>query len=109
LKTIQTGMIEPHAAGRKKGLIIGVANKHSIAWAIAEAAMREGAAPGLQLPERPAEGATSPELVDPESMEPASFPAMSAVTKRLIAFMKSVEAEFGNDRFSGPLGRLCAA
>ena len=27
----------------KKGLIIGVANKHSIAWAIAEAAAREGA------------------------------------------------------------------
>lgn len=27
----------------KKGLIIGVANKHSIAWAIAQAAVREGA------------------------------------------------------------------
>ena len=27
----------------KKGLIIGVANKHSIAWAIAQAAAREGA------------------------------------------------------------------
>lgn len=27
----------------KKGLIVGVANKHSIAWAIAQSAMREGA------------------------------------------------------------------
>src|SRR5437879_2982389 len=27
----------------KKGLIVGVANKHSIAWAIAQAAAREGA------------------------------------------------------------------
>jgi Enoyl-[acyl-carrier-protein] reductase (NADH) len=27
----------------KKGLIIGVANKHSIAWAIAQSAVREGA------------------------------------------------------------------
>ena len=27
----------------KNGLIVGVANKHSIAWAIAQSAMREGA------------------------------------------------------------------
>jgi enoyl-[acyl-carrier protein] reductase I len=38
----------------KKGLILGVANDHSIAWAIAQAVMAQGAACGFtHLPDRP--------------------------------------------------------
>ena len=39
----------------KKGLIIGVANKHSIAWAIAQSTAGQGAQLHLQLSERTAE------------------------------------------------------
>ena len=38
----------------KKGLILGVANEHSIAWAIARFVMSEGALCGFtHLPDRP--------------------------------------------------------
>ena len=38
----------------KKGLILGVANDHSIAWAIAKQVMAEGAVCGFtHLPDRP--------------------------------------------------------
>ncbi|HWC88620.1 MAG TPA: enoyl-[acyl-carrier-protein] reductase FabI, partial [Pirellulales bacterium] len=38
----------------KKGLILGVANDHSIAWAVAQFAMAEGAVCGFtHLPDRP--------------------------------------------------------
>lgn len=81
----------------KKGLIIGVANKHSIAWAIAEAAAREGAQlifnyQNERLKENVADlvaGLTGASLL----------PCDVSSDAEIEAFMKNVEARFGTIDF----------
>ncbi len=77
----------------KKGLIIGVANKHSIAWAIAEAAAREGAQLLFNYQnERLQENVE--ELV--RTMPGAkAFPCEVGDDGQIDALMKQVEQEFG--------------
>ena len=48
----------------KTGLVIGVANKHSIAWAIAQVIMREGGVCGLKVEVRFVEGVSRAVLVE---------------------------------------------
>ncbi len=81
----------------KKGLIIGVANKHSIAWAIAEAAMREGAQLAFNYQnERLKDNVES--LV--KGIEGARlFPCDVSSDEEIAAFFKSVEAEMGSIDF----------
>jgi enoyl-[acyl-carrier protein] reductase I len=77
----------------KKGLIVGVANKHSIAWAIAQSAAREGAKlifnyQGERLKENVEELAAT--------LEGAKiFPCDVSHDGEIAALMKSVESEFG--------------
>ncbi len=77
----------------KKGLIVGVANKHSIAWAIAESAAREGAElvfnyQGERLRENVEELA--------KTIEGSKiFPCDVSNDDEIAALMKNVEAEFG--------------
>ncbi len=81
----------------KKGLIIGVANKHSIAWAIAEAAMREGARLAFNYQnDRLKENVAG--LV--EGLDGAClFPCDVSSDAEIESFMKSVEDEFGTIDF----------
>jgi enoyl-[acyl-carrier protein] reductase I len=81
----------------KKGLIIGVANKHSIAWAIAEAAAREGAQLIFNYQnERLKDNVT--DLV--AGLTGASlFPCDVSSDAEIEAFMKNVEARFGTIDF----------
>jgi enoyl-[acyl-carrier protein] reductase I len=78
----------------KKGLIVGVANKHSIAWAIAESAAREGAKlifnyqndrlkENVEELTRTIEGSKT-------------FPCDVSSDDEIVVLMKNVEAEFGN-------------
>ncbi len=77
----------------KRGLIVGVANKHSIAWAITESAVREGAKlifnyQNDRLKENVEELAKTIE----GSM---SFPCDVSNDDEISALMKNVEAEIG--------------
>ncbi len=77
----------------KNGLIVGVANKHSIAWAIAEAAAREGAKLVFNYQnERLRENVTS--LVA-ELPGATAFPCDASDDSQIAALMKSVESEVG--------------
>lgn len=81
----------------KKGLIFGVANKHSIAWAIADAAMREGAQLAFNYQnERLKDNVES--LVS--GIEGARlFPCDVSSDEEIAAFIKHVEAEMGSIDF----------
>jgi enoyl-[acyl-carrier protein] reductase I len=77
----------------KKGLIIGVANKHSIAWAIAESAAREGAKlifnyQGERLKENVEDLAAT-------IKGSKVFPCDVSNDGEIATLMKNVEAEFG--------------
>jgi enoyl-[acyl-carrier protein] reductase I len=77
----------------KKGLIVGVANKHSIAWAIAQSAAREGARlvfnyQNERLKDNVAELA--------QTIEGAKiFPCDVSQDEEIAALVKSTEAELG--------------
>ena len=77
----------------KNGLIVGVANKHSIAWAIAQSAAREGARLAFNYQnERLRENVE--ELVG--TVEGAkSFPCDVGDDNEIAALMKNIEAELG--------------
>jgi enoyl-[acyl-carrier protein] reductase I len=77
----------------KNGLIVGVANRHSIAWAIAQAAAREGARLAFNYQnERLRENVE--ELVG--TVEGAkSFPCDVGDDNEIAALMKNIEAELG--------------
>ncbi len=77
----------------KKGLIVGVANKHSIAWAIAQSTAREGAKlifnyQGERLKENVEELAATIE-------GSKIFPCDVSNDGEIATLMKSVESEFG--------------
>lgn len=77
----------------KKGLVVGVANKHSIAWAIAQSAAREGAHllfnyQGDRLKDNVEELAASL----PGSK---AFPCDVGDDAQIDALMQSVQKEFG--------------
>src|SRR5262249_22146611 len=78
----------------KNGLIIGVANKHSIAWAIAESAAREGARLAFNYQnERLKENVES--LA--KTFEGAKiFPCDVSSDDEIASLMKDVEAEMGH-------------
>lgn len=81
----------------KKGLIIGVANKHSIAWAIAEAAAREGARLAFNYQNERLKGNVA-ELV--EGLEGGLlFPCDVSSDAEIESFINSVGAEFGTIDF----------
>jgi enoyl-[acyl-carrier protein] reductase I len=78
----------------KNGLIVGVANKHSIAWAIAQSAVREGARLAFNYQnERLRENVE--ELV--RTIDGAkSFPCDVSSDDEIAALMKNIEAELGH-------------
>jgi enoyl-[acyl-carrier protein] reductase I len=77
----------------KTGLIVGVANKHSIAWAIAESAAREGAKLAFNYQNDRLKGNVE-ELA--ASIEGAKiFPCDVSSDDEIAALMKDVEAEMG--------------
>ena len=77
----------------KKGLVIGVANKHSIAWAIAEAAIREGAKVAFSYQNDRLKGNVE-ELIS--EVEGASlFPCDVSSDEEIAAFIRNVESELG--------------
>ncbi len=77
----------------KKGLIVGVANKHSIAWAIAQSAVREGARLAFNYQNDRLKGNVE-ELA--QTIEGAkSFPCDVNNDDEIAALMKNVEAEMG--------------
>lgn len=90
-------MLSNRLLEEKKGLIIGVANKHSIAWAIAEAAARAGARLALNYQnERLKENVT--ELA--ASLEGAAlFPCDVSSDSEIDSFMSRVKEEFGTIDF----------
>jgi enoyl-[acyl-carrier protein] reductase I len=77
----------------KKGMIVGVANKHSIAWAIAQAAAREGARLAFNYQnERLRENV---EELAQTVAGAKTFACDVADDEQIAAMMKNVEAEFG--------------
>jgi enoyl-[acyl-carrier protein] reductase I len=78
----------------KNGLIVGVANKHSIAWAIAQSAVREGARLAFNYQnERLRENVE--ELA--RTIDGAkSFPCDVSNDDEIAALMKNIEAELGH-------------
>jgi enoyl-[acyl-carrier protein] reductase I len=78
----------------KNGLIVGVANKHSIAWAIAQSAVREGARLAFNYQnERLRENVE--ELA--RTIDGAkSFPCDVSNDEEIAALMKNIEAELGH-------------
>ncbi len=81
----------------KKGLVIGVANKHSIAWAIAEAAIREGAKVAFSYQNDRLKGNVE-ELIS--EVEGASlFPCDVSSDEEIAAFIRNVELELGTIDF----------
>lgn len=77
----------------KKGLIVGVANKHSIAWAIAQATAREGAQLAFNYQNDRLKGNVE-ELANTIAGA-RSFPCDVASDDEIAALLKSVETEFG--------------
>ncbi len=78
----------------KKGLIVGVANKHSIAWAIAEATAREGARLSFNYQnERLRDNVAS--LVA-ELPGASAFPCDASDDTQIAELIKNVEAELGH-------------
>ena len=77
----------------KNGLIVGVANKHSIAWAIAQSAVREGARLAFNYQNDRLKGNVE-ELAN--TIEGAKiFPCDVSNDDEITAMMKNVEAEMG--------------
>jgi enoyl-[acyl-carrier protein] reductase I len=77
----------------KKGLIIGVANKHSIAWAIAQATAREGAKLFFNYQnDRLKENVEELVLTMPGAK---AFPCDVGDDAQIDALLKQVEKEFG--------------
>jgi len=77
----------------KKGLVVGVANKHSLAWAIAQAAAREGARLAFNY-----QGERLRENVEElaQTIEGAkTFACDVSDDEQIAALAKSVEAELG--------------
>ncbi len=77
----------------KKGLIVGVANKHSIAWAIAESTAREGAKLIFNY-----QGERLKENVEELAATIAGskiFPCDVSNDGEIAALMKNVESQFG--------------
>jgi len=77
----------------KKGLIVGVANKHSIAWAIAEATAREGA----QLCFNYQNERLKTNVEDLAATMPGAktFPCDVSDDAQIDALLREVETEFG--------------
>lgn len=77
----------------KNGLIVGVANKYSIAWAIAEAAAREGARLVFNYQnERLRENVTGLVADIPGAV---AFPCDASDDNQIAELMKGVESQFG--------------
>lgn len=77
----------------KNGLIVGVANKHSIAWAIAQSVVREGARLAFNYQNDRLKGNVE-ELAN--TIEGAKiFPCDVSNDDEITAMMKNVEAEMG--------------
>ena len=81
----------------KNGLIVGVANKHSIAWAIAESAAREGARLAFNYQNERLKDNVE-ELA--KTLDGArTFPCDVGSDEEIAALMKSVESEMGRIDF----------
>ena len=78
----------------KRGLILGVANKRSIAWGIAQAVAREGARAGPHLPGRAARG-ERPRAGRRRSTDPVILPCDVTRDEDLDALAASVQQELG--------------
>jgi enoyl-[acyl-carrier protein] reductase I len=77
----------------KTGLIVGVANKHSIAWAIAQSAAREGARLAFNYQNERLQGNVE-ELT--KTLEGAkAYPCDVSNDNEIAALIQSVEADFG--------------
>lgn len=77
----------------KNGLIVGVANKHSIAWAIAQSVVKEGARVAFNYQNERLKGNVE-ELAS--TIEGARiFPCDAGSDEEIDALMKNVEAEMG--------------
>ncbi|HEY3788609.1 MAG TPA: SDR family oxidoreductase, partial [Urbifossiella sp.] len=89
----------------KKGLILGVANDHSIAWAIAQQAMAEGAVCGFShLPDRPDDERQRnrrrvAQLTDTQPNAKFLVPLDAGKDDDIRAFMKRAGDEFGKIDF----------
>ena len=91
----------------KKGLIIGVANKHSIAWAIAQSAAGQGAQLFFNYQnERLRENVEELVAIMPGAK---AFPCDVGNDAQIAALMQSVEKETATARLPRPLSRLCPA
>jgi enoyl-[acyl-carrier protein] reductase I len=77
----------------KKGLIAGVANKHSIAWAIAQATAREGAQLAFNYQNERLRG--NVEELAGEIAEAKTYPCDVTSDDEIAALMKNVAADFG--------------
>lgn len=77
----------------KKGLIAGVANKHSIAWAIAQSAAREGAQLAFNYQNERLRGNVG-ELAG-QLAGSRIYPCDVTLDDEITALMKSIEADFG--------------
>lgn len=89
----------------KKGLILGVANDHSIAWAIAQQVMADGAVCGFtHLPDRPDDERQRnrrrvAQLTDPQKNAKFLVPLDVAKDDDIAAVMKRAGDEFGKIDF----------
>ncbi|MFN0084730.1 MAG: enoyl-ACP reductase [Blastocatellia bacterium] len=77
----------------KNGLIIGVANKHSIAWAIAESAAREGARLAFNYQNDRLKGNVEELAAGIDGAK--IFPCDVSSDDEIAAMMKAVEADMG--------------
>ena len=97
----------------KKGLILGVANDHSIAWAIAKYVMDEGGVCGFtHLPDRADDERQRNRrrvalLTDPCPIGQVSAPAGRDQRRANTRGDGPGEAEFGTDRFPAACDRVC--
>jgi enoyl-[acyl-carrier protein] reductase I len=77
----------------KKGLIAGVANKHSIAWAIAQSAAREGAQLAFNYQNERLRG--NVEELAGQLAGSQVYPCDVTLDDEITALMKGIEADFG--------------
>ena len=96
----------------KKGLILGVANDHSIAWAIAQQVMAEGAVCGFtHLPDRPDDERQRNRrrvalLTDTQPNAKFLVPLDAAKDDDIRAVVKRTRRRVRQDRFPAPFDRL---
>ena len=100
----------------KKGLILGVANDRSIAWAIAQVIMKEGGLCGFNhLPDKPDDERQRNRrrvttLTDQyKDQAPFVLPLDVQKDDDIAAFMRQSQGAVRPDRFSAALDRLCHA